>query len=214
MSSIVRFTKLLLGPITGIFLAFSVQAMELYGTAVDMRFSDPIISPDQRWAVWVRRNSNGVPMLTLSSFKEQGYRPLLFVQKSGWVLWAPDSARFVFTDAAFSNRNFIRVCSAAAAENQCEDFSPALELLLRQSISKDSNIDEIYMRALRWESPSELLVGVHAISSVASNTQNRKIPVASHYRAYSLDLASESLMELDPALLRQRIGRTLDSLDW
>ena len=163
----------------------------------------------------VRVGADGVPMLVLTSLKSGESRSLLYVQRSGWVMWAPDSARFVFSDAAFSNHYFIRVCSAAPSATRCQDFSQVLESRLRESLSSDSKLDKIYLKALSWDSPSELLVGAHFVSFREAETRGNYTAVHWHFRAYVLDIVTgRVLLVLDEAAARRRIGRPLDSLQW
>ena len=154
-------------------------------------------------------------MLTLTSANGRDARPLLYVQRSGWVLWAPDSSRFVFSDAAFMNHYFIRVCWIATVADPCVDFSPNLESLVRKSPSKDSELDKSYLKALLWSSSSELLVGAHFVSFREVESRGSYTPVQFHYRAYLLNvITSRAVSELDENSAKRRLGKSLDSLIW
>ena len=172
-------------------------------------------SPDGQWVLSVRRDSRDIPMLTLSTVMGSKPQHLLYVQRSGWVLWSPDSARFAFTDAAFANHYFIRICTVRAPRARCENASPALETHLRRLLTNDSEIDKIYAKALKWLSPAQLLVGIHAATFRPAEARGSYTPVYYHFKAYVLDLTSSQVVsELDSTQAELKVGGSLESLEW
>lgn len=90
-----------------------------------------------------------------------------------------------------------------------------LEARLRQAMAQDSEFDKIYSKALKWLSPLQLLVGVHAATSQEAERRGNYIPVRYHFKAYVLEVTSgKVLSEIPSCQVSVDLGRSLESLEW
>jgi len=193
----------------------STYSEELFGTSLAQDSRTDVISPDKQWFVSIQRDPGSVAMLTLSSTTADTPQHILPLQRSGWVLWSPDSRRFAFTDAAFANHYFVRICEVNIRDAPCRDFSSLLEAPLRRMLAADSQIDKVYSKALKWLSHEQLLVGVHVASLRLREARGNWTPLHYHFQAVILDAVSGTLVsELTPSQAALRIGQSLESLEW
>lgn len=188
----------------------------LYGQPVSKVDRDPVVSPDGASRVVVRDDAHGVPYLTLERTRTDIHEQLFYVQRSGWVLWRPDSRGFGFTDAAYANHYFLKVCEVKAGSRaQCNDLSPLIEGRFRTSLEADHAIDKLYAKCLKWISNSILLVGLHAVIFKEPKRPTTYISVEWRYHAYLVDVTSGKILE-EPgsSALRKNHGITLSELEW
>ena len=193
----------------------STHNEELFGIPLGRDSRMDVISPDKQWFVSVQPDPGNVAMLTLNSTTADTPRHVLPFQRSGWVLWSPDSKRFAFTDAAFADHYFVRICDVESRDEPCRDFSSVLEALLRRKMASDSQLDKVYSKAFKWLSREQLLVGVHAASFRSGETRGNWKPTHYHFRAVILDAVRGMLVsELTSSEAALRIGQSLESLEW
>ncbi|MHC1725687.1 MAG: hypothetical protein AB9866_06730 [Syntrophobacteraceae bacterium] len=200
------------------FLLLTITApssAELYGIEVSNVGDGAAPSPDRQWLVSVNFDWKGLPFLNIQKSPDGVSQNLVGVTRSGWVLWSPDSRKFAFTDAAFSDKYLVYLCSVAPTGTLCSDISSEIEARVRKKISVKFDIDRMYLKALKWHSPNTLIVGVHAIISPKMKPGQTHAPAYYRFEAFSIDAKTARIEEeLTKKQARLYLGASLDQLKW
>ena len=188
---------------------------QLYGVPVSgVGNNIDVLSPDREWSVSIKANRENLPTLTIRKVSGGRSEELIGVLRSGWVLWSPESRAFAFTDAAFADHYLLHLCSIESTATQCRDDSPELERRVKKTLPANAEIDRLYLKALRWQSPSMLVVGVHAVISEVKPGQTR-VPVHYLFSAFSVSAKTGRIIkELTKKRARFELGESLDQLEW
>jgi hypothetical protein len=165
-------------------IASLLSASALYGIPVSPVENRLVLSPNKNWSVSVQNNKENIPMLALRREPSGKSQELLYVQGSGWVSWAPDSSGFAFTDAVFANHYFIHLCGVNDSGGHCRDISSKLEQRIKARLSRETEIDKIYSKALKWLSPTTLLVGIHVVTNPKMKPGQTYAPVYYSFEAF------------------------------
>lgn len=185
---------------------------QLYGVWVSKFENVSAPSPNKKWSVSVKYNKEELPMLTIQREPGGGSQELMGAS-IGYVLWSPDSKAFAFTDAEFYNHYFVHICSVEATGTVCHDLTTEIESRVERNLSAKTEVDRLYAKAMKWQSPSTLIVGVFMVTSPEMEPGQTSAPVYYSYRAFFVDANTGRITkELSKKQARHELGANLDQL--
>lgn len=181
----------------------------------DGKFEVTVTGPKESLAAWVIVTPTG-PLAPGFPFR------VWPIERSGAVLWRPDSEAFAFTDNRYANDSYVLVFgthfymgeSGTKVGVPISDLTPvvwnAFEGRAQKFYAPDPyDTDLIYAKALRWVGNDQLLVGLDARTSLTTppgpNIQDMRI--REWYIGYLVDVSSKKVVdELSEGQLLSRYG--------
>ncbi len=177
-----------------------------------------VVSPDGKWQLTVWGEKNESPWIMLESRDVQSkYRVQVWpINDSVYVLWAPDSQAFAFTDARFEDSYYLFVDHLRGyLGSEVTDLSSMLESHFSRFVGKRYEILRWYVKPLLWVQKGVLLVGVDCDTAEKITPPPKQQPVQNWFRSYLVDVEQRKVIDdLDEQQTKTRYGIDLQKEKW
>lgn len=188
------------------------------GTMVSPTNRQAVASPDGKWQLTVWGEKGEVAWLMLeSNHSDSRYRVQVWpISDAVYVLWAPDSQGFAFTDARFEDDYYILVDHLRGyLQSEVKDLTPALKSRFSSLLGKRYEILRWYVKPLVWVQRGVLLVGVDCVTAQQKAANPRYHPAQNWFRSYLVDVEhAEVIRDLDERETKSRYGIELANEKW
>ncbi len=179
---------------------------------------ETVVSPDGKWELTVWGEKDESPWTMLESREVQPrYRVQVWpINDAVYVLWAPDSHAFAFTDARSADHSFLYVDHIRGyLSSEVADLSSVVEAHFSSSIGGRYEIVKWYTKPLLWAKNDVLLVGINCVTAENVSPPPKYQPVQNWFRAYLLNVQQNRLVgELSDMETKDQYGIDLQKEKW
>jgi hypothetical protein len=177
-----------------------------------------VVSPDSKWQLTVWGENSEVPWVMLESRDaESKYRIQVWpINDSVYVLWAPDSRAFAFTDARFEDSYYLFVDHLRGyLGSEVTDLSSMIESHFSRFVGKRYEILRWYVKPLLWTRKDVLLVGIDCDTAEKITPPPRYQPVQNWFRSYQVDVEQRKVIgDLDEQQTKSKYAIDLQKEKW
>lgn len=178
----------------------------------------PVISPDGKWLLRVCGEKDEIPWLMLESRNEETkYRVQVWpVNNAVYILWAPDSHAFAFTDVRFSDSHFLYVDHIKGyLSSDVSDLSSTIESHFSRFVGERYEVIRWNVKPLVWVGDGLLVTGIHSVTSEKKIPVPKQQPVQHWFRAYLVDVDQRKVLaDLDEEQAKRKYGIDLRKEKW